>query len=59
MRLGEWWDEPLLPDIGAHEREPIKTGLLDAEGRPILRAHPPIGFGRDHEHRRYIVRSDG
>ncbi len=45
------WDDdvPLLPPISAPEHEAVDTGLLDANGDPIMRAPRPIGFGRDDE----------
>jgi hypothetical protein len=43
------WDDPTRGDtITIHEtqREPVKTGLLDKDGREIMRApeEQPVGF---------------
>jgi len=41
----DWRDEtPMLEARTVHEREPIDTGLLDAEGNRIYRVMSPIGF---------------
>ena len=47
---GYWYDNgPLLPDLGVPEHVPTDTGLVDMQGRPIMRAPRPVGFGRDRE----------
>jgi len=40
------WDEdkPHIEGKTVHEREPVDTGLLDANGTPIWRVMSPIGF---------------
>ena len=41
----EWDDEhPLVPPLTVDECEPVKTGLLTAEGYAILRVNDPVGF---------------
>lgn len=42
-----WYDRPLLPDLFLPEHVAVNTGLLDARGRPIMRAPNPCGFGKD------------
>lgn len=42
--VGNSWHVPTVSD-----HEAIDTGLLDANGDPIMRAPNPIGFGRDEE----------
>ena len=44
------WDSPAqshLPTVSDHEA--TDTGLLDANGDPIMRAPNPIGFGKDED----------
>lgn len=40
VRAGDY----LSKDV--HEPEPVKTGILDKDGRPIFRTIDPIGFVR-------------
>lgn len=40
-------DAGMLPALYVSDHEATDTGLLDAEGEPIMRAPNPIGFGRD------------
>lgn len=42
--IGNAWHIPFVPD-----HEATDTGLLDANGNPIMRAPNPMGFGRDGE----------
>jgi len=42
--VGNSWHVPTVSD-----HEATDTGLLDANGDPIMRAPNPIGFGRDEE----------
>lgn len=35
---------PMLEGRTVHEREPVDTGLLDADGKRIYRVTSPIGF---------------
>lgn len=42
-------DASLLPDINVPEHRPVNTGLLWANGEPVMRLPNPIGFGRDTE----------
>lgn len=42
--VGNSWFIPTVPD-----HEATNTGLIDANGDPIMRAPRPIGFGRDDE----------
>lgn len=42
--VGNSWHVPLVAD-----HEAVDTGLLDANGDPIMRAPNPMGFGRDGE----------
>lgn len=35
---------PPLPHPITYVQEPVKTGLLDAEGNPIYRLPDPVGF---------------
>ena len=46
-----WYDEdaPLLPEISIPEHKAVDTGLVWADGKPIMRSPNPIGFGRDKE----------
>ena len=40
-----WDDEmPMIEGTTVHEREPIKTGILDEAGNDIWRVMSPIGF---------------
>lgn len=40
-------DAPLLPQLSVYEKdEPEKTGLLDADGHPLVRPREPIGYIR-------------
>lgn len=39
--------QPPMPTVCDHEA--VETGLLFADGTPILRASNPIGFGREDE----------
>lgn len=45
------WDdnEPLRPHLSVDDAKEIDTGLVSADGDPIWRIQPPIGFGRDGE----------
>lgn len=36
-----------VPTVSDHEA--VDTGLVDADGDPIMRAPNPIGFGKDDE----------
>lgn len=47
----EHYSEPVAPgaSIITDNHVPIKTGLLAANGEPIMRLPNPVGFGRDHE----------
>lgn len=41
-------EAPLLPALSVYEREePDKSGLLDADGNPLVRPREPIGFIRN------------
>lgn len=42
--IGNAWHIPSVPD-----HEAADTGLVDANGNPIMRAPNPMGFGRDGE----------
>lgn len=42
-------DASLLPDISVPEHRPVNTGLVWANGEPVMRLPNPIGFGRDSE----------
>lgn len=42
-------DEPFRPSLTVDDHETVETGLLWADGEPILRTPNPIGFGRDEE----------
>jgi hypothetical protein len=44
----EWIDDhcPLLPDLSVSDHQPVKTGLVDRMGNPILRVPTPVGFHR-------------
>ncbi len=44
----DWWDTtmPPLSHPQVYESDPVKTGLLDADGRPLYRKTDPIGFVR-------------
>lgn len=41
------WVEPMIPALTVCDHEATDTGILDADGEPIMRAPRPIGFGRD------------
>lgn len=43
----DWYSRPLLPDLFLPEHVAVNTGLLDANGKPIMRAPNPCGFGKD------------
>jgi hypothetical protein len=43
------YDYPLLPHLAVDGGTPEFTGILDADGNPIVRLPRPIGFGRDNE----------
>jgi hypothetical protein len=46
----------LVPDLVADEIGYVRTGLLDARGRMILkRVTPPVGFLADHSATHYAV----
>lgn len=36
--------KPLLPGLSVSDHHAVKTGLVDLNGNPILRAPEPIGF---------------
>jgi hypothetical protein len=40
---------PLLPNLSVSDHTATDTGLVDANGNPIMRSPRPIGFGRDSE----------
>ena len=42
-------DGPMILEISVPEHEATDTGILDANGDPIMRAPRPIGFGRMEE----------
>lgn len=42
--IGNAWHIPVVAD-----HEAADTGLVDANGNPIMRAPNPMGFGRDGE----------
>lgn len=42
-------DTGMLPTLSVSDHEAADTGLLDADGVPIMRAPNPMGFGRDGE----------
>ncbi len=37
-------DKPMMEAKTVHEREPVDTGLMDADGNTIWRVMSPIGF---------------
>ena len=40
-------ESPVVPQISVYEAdEPQKTGLLDADGNPLIRPREPIGYIR-------------
>jgi len=43
------WDdaEPHRPSLCVDDHEAVETGLLWADGEPVMRLPNPIGFGRD------------
>lgn len=46
----DWWptgNSWHIPTVSDHDA--TDTGLIDANGDPIMRAPNPIGFGRDEE----------
>lgn len=47
----EWVDDmwSLTPDLRVDDHEAVDTGLVAADGCPIMRAPNPMGFGRDEE----------
>ena len=42
-------DYPMLAEITLPESKPVDTGLLWANGKPVMRYPNPIGFGRNEE----------
>lgn len=44
-----WDDQALVPDVRVSEHEAVNTGLLFADGTPVMRVNDPIGFGRENE----------
>jgi hypothetical protein len=42
-------DYPMLANLVVDNHTAEFTGLLDADGNPIVRMPRPIGFGRDNE----------
>lgn len=44
----EWWDwsPTSLPYPQVFDADPVKTGVIDADGRPIYRKPDPIGYVR-------------
>jgi hypothetical protein len=49
-RAWDWLAEyPLLPGLQCAEHVATDTGLLDGNGRRIMRAPNPMGFGKDSE----------
>lgn len=51
MKRRLWWqdmperyEETIIPALTVFENEPTFTGILDAEGQPIMRGPEPIGF---------------
>lgn len=48
---GDWWepDVPFNPSLFVDNATPEFTGIIDAEGNPIVKMPRPIGFGRDQE----------
>lgn len=45
------WDgvEPAAREVQVCDHEYVDTGLMFADGSPIMKAPTPIGFGRDDE----------
>lgn len=46
------WDDqqnPLVPCLTVDGEKCVDTGLLFADGSPVMRVSDPIGFGREHE----------
>lgn len=41
--------EPFLPSLTVSDHHAVKTGLLDKDGNPIMRAPRGMGFGSDIE----------
>jgi hypothetical protein len=53
-RETQWWhemperyEETTVPSLTVFPAEPVKTGLLDQDGNPIMRNPERIGFLRD------------
>jgi hypothetical protein len=53
-RETQWWhemperyEETTVPSVTVFPTEPVKTGLLDQDGNPIMRNPERIGFLRD------------
>jgi len=42
-------DSPLVPEVQVPEHIPVETGLIWADGQPIMREPNPMGFGRDED----------
>jgi hypothetical protein len=45
--MSYWWDgfdTLFVPLLTVFDQEPERTGLLDAQGQPLVRARMPIGF---------------
>jgi hypothetical protein len=48
-RADDWADERYVEPLGhprVHDRGPVRTGLLDKDGRDLYRLPEPIGFVR-------------
>lgn len=47
----DWFndDNPLLPPLSVADHDTKDTGLVWRDGKPIMRAPNPIGFGRNEE----------
>lgn len=50
----DWFDDdsplsPLCPELSVDEHVAVNTGLIWADGEPIMREPNPMGFGRDGE----------
>lgn len=48
--MPEQYDAPPAPQITVFPSEPTNTGILDADGNPIMRNPYPVGFLKNDFH---------
>jgi hypothetical protein len=50
QEMPEQYDAPPAPQITVFPSEPTNTGILDADGNPIMRNPYPVGFLKNDFH---------